>query len=187
MTFWSFILMFILHEKCQSSGHVKMQNLPCNNPLIFGVFASPWTTVKTEKRKFAFSWEMKSVSGHLKRGAWRDHCFPEPFSWFLHETGLWSLKITSARCFFNIEMSKERLEKIETTPPVSWRPWALATAAIDRMHTTFSCLSAVSKNRRFPSFFFLALGCYLARKSLSWPVSQEILQLGNFAASGMIS
>ena len=33
------------------------------------------------------------------RGAWRDHRFPEPFSWFLHETGLESLKITSARCF----------------------------------------------------------------------------------------
>ena len=35
----------------------------------------------------------------LLRGAWRDHCLPEPFSLFLHETGLESLKITSARCF----------------------------------------------------------------------------------------
>ena len=33
------------------------------------------------------------------RGAWRDHRFPEPFSWFLHETDLESLKITSAPCF----------------------------------------------------------------------------------------
>ena len=33
------------------------------------------------------------------RGAWRDLCFPAPFSWFLQETGLESLKITSARCF----------------------------------------------------------------------------------------
>ena len=33
------------------------------------------------------------------RGAWRDHCFPEPFSYFLHETGLESLKITSTHCF----------------------------------------------------------------------------------------
>ena len=35
----------------------------------------------------------------LLRGAWRDRCFPEPFSWFLHEKGLESLKITSALCF----------------------------------------------------------------------------------------
>ena len=43
-----------------------MQNLPkLQHPIIFGVFASPWTTLKTEKRKFGFSWEMKSVSGHL--------------------------------------------------------------------------------------------------------------------------
>ena len=33
------------------------------------------------------------------RGAWTDHCFPAPFSWFLHETGLECLKITSPRCF----------------------------------------------------------------------------------------
>ena len=99
------------------------------------------------------------------RGAWRDHRFPEPFSWFLHETGLESLKITSAPCFF-IEMSKESLEKSERTPPVSWRPWALAYSRDRPYH--FSCLSAVSKNRRFRSFFS-ALGCHLARKSLSWP------------------
>ena len=34
-----------------------------------------------------------------KGRAWRDNCFPEPFSWFSRETGLKSLKITSARCF----------------------------------------------------------------------------------------
>ena len=48
-------------------------------------------------------------------------------------------------------MSKESLEKSERTPPVSWRPWALAYSR-DRPHN-FSCLSAVSKNRRFRSFF----------------------------------
>ena len=52
---------------------------------------------------------------------------------------------------FFIEMSKERLEKSERTPPVSWRPWALAYNR-DRPYI-FSCLSAVSKNRRFRSFF----------------------------------
>ena len=64
-------------------------------------------------------------------------------------------------------MSKERLEKSERTLPVSWRPWAL-TYSRDRPYN-FSCLSAVSKNRRFSSFFFSALGCHLARKSFSWP------------------
>ena len=48
-------------------------------------------------------------------------------------------------------MSKKRLEKSERTPPVSWRPWALAYSP-DRPYN-FSCLSAVSKKRRFGSFF----------------------------------
>ena len=52
---------------------------------------------------------------------------------------------------FFIEMSKERLEKSERTPPVSWRPWALAYSR-DRPYN-FSCLSALSKNGRFRSFF----------------------------------
>ena len=52
---------------------------------------------------------------------------------------------------FFIEMSKERLEKSERTPPVSWRHWALAYSR-DRPYN-FSCLSAVSKNGRFRSFF----------------------------------
>ena len=51
---------------------------------------------------------------------------------------------------FFIELSKESLEKSERTPPVSWRPWALAYSR-DRPYN-FSCLSAVSKNRRFRSF-----------------------------------
>ena len=44
----------------------KNAKIALQHPIIFGVLASPWTTLKTEKRKFAFSWEMKSVSGHLK-------------------------------------------------------------------------------------------------------------------------
>ena len=65
-----------------------------------------------------------------------------------------------------IKMSKERLEKSERTPPVSWCPWAL-TYSRDRPYNS-SCLSAVSKNRRFSSFFS-TLGCHMARKSFSWP------------------
>ena len=67
---------------------------------------------------------------------------------------------------FFIEMSKERLEKSERTPPVSWRPWALAYSR-DRPYN-LSCLSAMSKNGRLRSFSS-ALGCHLARKSLWWP------------------
>ena len=51
---------------------------------------------------------------------------------------------------FFIEMSKERLEKSERAPPVSWRPWALAYSR-DRPYN-FSFLSAVLKNRRFRRF-----------------------------------
>ena len=79
---------------------------------------------------------------------------------------------------FFIEMSKERLEKSERTPPVSWRPWALAYSP-DRPYN-FSCLSAVSKKRCFRSFFS-ASGCHLARKSLPWtamPVSNKKQEFG---------
>ena len=43
----------------------KKAKFALQHPIIFDVLASPWTTLKTEKRKLAFSWEMKSVSGHL--------------------------------------------------------------------------------------------------------------------------
>ena len=81
---------------------------------------------------------------------------------------------------FFIEMSKKRLEKSEITPPVSWRPWALAYSP-DRPYN-FSCLSAVQKKRRFGSFFS-AWGWHLSRKSLSWiatPVSYK-----NMASNAM--
>ena len=65
------------------------------------------------------------------RGAWRDHRFPEPFSWFLHETGLESLKITSARCFSlkcQRKVSKKAKEHRQFRGVLGrWR-----TAAIDR-------------------------------------------------------
>ena len=51
---------------------------------------------------------------------------------------------------FFIEMSKERLEKSERIPPVSWRHWALAYSR-DRRYN-FSCLSAVSKTAVFTVF-----------------------------------
>ena len=52
---------------------------------------------------------------------------------------------------FFIEMSKESLEKSERTPPVSWRPWALArTSAIDR--TTFHACQRCRKTAVFAVF-----------------------------------
>ena len=69
--------------------------------------------------------------GGVLRGAWRDHCFPVPFSWFLHETGLESLKITSARCFslkYQRKDSKKAKEDRQFRGVLGrWR-----TAAIDR-------------------------------------------------------
>ena len=47
-------------------------------------------------------------------------------------------------------MSKESLEKSERTPPVSWRPWALAYSR-DRPYN-FSCLSADRKTAVFAVF-----------------------------------
>ena len=47
----------------------KNAKFALQHPIIFGVLASPWITLKTEKRKLACSWEMKSVSGHLKLAA----------------------------------------------------------------------------------------------------------------------
>ena len=67
---------------------------------------------------------------------------------------------------FFIEISKDRLEKSERTPLVSWRPWALAYSR--DWPYNLSCLSAMSKNGLL-RIFSSALGCYLARKSLWWP------------------
>ena len=80
--------------------------------------------------------------GPALRGAWRDHCFPEPFSWFLHETGLESLKITSACCFLlkcQRKDSKKAKEHRQFRGVLGrWR-----TAAIDR--TTFHACQGCRK------------------------------------------
>ena len=118
-----------------------------------------------KKSKMTKSWSQRGV---LLRGVWREHCFPAPFSWFLHETGLESLKIyfnTSARCF-SLKCQRKTSKKSKRTPPVFWRPWALAYSR-NRSYN-FSCLSAMSKNSHLRSFSS-ALGCHLARKSLLWP------------------
>ena len=83
------------------------------------------------------------------RGAWRDHRFPEPFSWFLHETGLESLKITSAHCFLlkcQRKVSKKAKEHRQFRGVLGrWR-----TAAID--HTTFHACQRCRKTAVFAVF-----------------------------------
>ena len=108
----------------------------------------------------------------LLRGAWRDHCFPEPFSWFLHETGLESMKIISARCFrFKCRRKDSKKAKEHRQFRGVFGRWR--TAPIDR--TTFHACQRCRKNDVL-AVFFSASGCHLARKSLSWtamPVSNK--------------
>ena len=54
--------MFIFPRKVPIFRACKNAKFALQHPIIFGVFASLWATLKTEKRKFAFSWEVKSVS-----------------------------------------------------------------------------------------------------------------------------
>ena len=116
-----------------------------------------WTVMKVELSE-SFCWSMANTTRFPSsrcefffcccccccccclRGAWRDHRFPEPFSWFLHETGLESLKNTSARCFLlkcQRKVSKKAKEHRQFRGVLGrWR-----TAAIDRttFHTCQRC------------------------------------------------
>ena len=113
----------------------------------------------------AGTFSMAEINGHALRGAWRDHCFPEPFSWFLHETGLESLKITSARCFL-LKCQRKDSKKAKEHGQFRGVLGRWRTAAIDR--TTFHACQRCRKTAVL-AVFFPALGCHLARKSLSWP------------------
>ena len=72
-----------------------------------------------------------------------------PVFFFFTRNKPWKSEDHLCTLFF-IEMSKERLEKSERTPPVSWRPWVLAYGR--HWPYNFSCMSAVSKNLRFEVF-----------------------------------
>ena len=65
------------------------------------------------------------------RGAWTDHCFPVPFSWFLHETGLECLKITSQRCF-SLKCQRKDSKKVKEHRQFRGVLGRWRTAAIDR-------------------------------------------------------
>ena len=92
---------------------------------------------------------LRFAYGQLIKGAWRDHRFPEPFSSFLHETGLENLKITSARCFLlkcQRKISKKAKEHRQFRGVLGrWR-----TAAIDR--TTFHACQRCRKTAVFAVF-----------------------------------
>ena len=105
-------------------------------------------------------WSIWAIKGSVDRSL-----LPSAIFLIFTRSRSWMSEDHLSTLFF-IEMSKERLEKSERTPSVSWRPWALAYSR-DRPYN-LSCLSAMSKNGRLRSFSS-ALGCYLARKSLWWP------------------
>ena len=95
-------------------------------------FCSLSMIARGNRTSLATKWSLNVTVITLElRGAWRDHCFPEPFSWFLHKTGLESLKITAACCFLlkcQRKDSKKAKEHRQFRGVIGhWR-----TAAIDR-------------------------------------------------------
>ena len=72
-----------------------------------------------------------TFSRGLLRGAWTDHCFPAPFSWFLHETGLECLKITSPPCF-SLKCQRKDSKKVKEHRQFCSVIGRWRTAAIDR-------------------------------------------------------
>ena len=118
-------------------------------------FSGRWLRLQGGRSILGISVQILSVNENLVvlRGAWRDRCFPEPFSCFLHETGLECLKIISARWFLlkcQRKDSKKAKEHRQFRGVLGrWR-----TAAIDR--TTFHAC----QRRRKTAFsqFFLGFG-----------------------------
>ena len=83
------------------------------------------------------------------RGAWRDRCFPEPFSCFLHETSLESLKIISARCIL-LKCQRKDSKKVKEHRQFRGVFGRWRTAAIDR--TTFHACQRCRKTAVSPFF-----------------------------------
>ena len=122
----------LMNWKCHRRRNVFEQTFCCRSLRVLG---NPWVQPFMKVCSVFvggahFVWGVNSIrsgnvilaGGHVRacagdlavhgalRGAWRDHCFPEPFSWFLHETGLESLKITFARCFL-LKCQRKDLKK----------------------------------------------------------------------------
>ena len=92
---------------------------------------------------------LRSALCVILRGAWRDHCFPAPFSWFLHETGLESLTITSARCF-SLKCQRKDSKKAKEYRQFCGVLGRWRTAAIDR--TTFHACQRCRNTAVFAAF-----------------------------------
>ena len=76
----------------QERGHSfqpKRQNFVGGLKYFFSFFFESFCIYRFVGVQWKFFWRVVG----------RDHCFSAPLSWFLHETGLESLKNTSARCF----------------------------------------------------------------------------------------
>ena len=92
---------------------------------------------------------LKQMFDNLFKGSVERSLLPSAIFLIFTRNRPWKSEDHFCTLFF-IEISKERLEKSERTPPVSWRPWALAYSR-DRPYN-LSCLSAMSKNGRLRSF-----------------------------------
>ena len=99
-----------------------------------------WSLTSRAKQQFTIPRSDKLISGKgkgtpvpccLLRGAWTDHCFPAPFSGFLHETGLECLKITSPRCF-SLKCQRKDSKKVKEQRQFRGVFGRWRTAAIDR-------------------------------------------------------
>ena len=83
------------------------------------------------------------------RGAWRDHRFPEPFSWFLHETSLEVWRSPLHAVFYWNVKGKSRKKRKSTASFVA------SLGAGVRPRSTVQLFMPVSgvENRHFRSFF----------------------------------
>ena len=107
-----------------------------------------------------------STKKHL-RGAWRDRCFPEPFSCTRNKP--WKSEDHLCLLFFLLKCQRKDSKKAKEHRQFGGVFGRWRTAAIDR--TTFHACQRCRKTAVSP-FFFLGFGCHLASKSLSWPAMQ---------------
>ena len=86
---------------------------------------------KRNWERFTVRFNHGKLISKLLREAWTDHCFTTPFSWFLHETGVECLKITSPRCF-SLKCQKKDSKKVKEHRQFRGVLGRWRTAAIDR-------------------------------------------------------
>ena len=126
----------------------KNAKFALQHPIIFGVLVSPWTTLKTEKRKLACSWEMKSVSGHLKFDKAR--CL---FTTFLRLQGNHYCECAQKWCHFSYFLKTFQTKKFKKLRPkmtktASRGPALMLISARKTLQTDLTCsLETVKRNK----------------------------------------